>query len=257
MSNLENLFTELTESVKTITRNKDLEYIANNYKKIDPLELAAVFNLSKYDSPATYHRIALELSRYTDKNPDVFMPYLQGAVSALKRKNHDIVKVFNLYAKYKTFTFKGMVSRALMDYCGIENKRYKIGDIIIAWRATNNPQEIKLARSGIELISVNHITGEKEKGLSVATGLHYAHFHKYAYQVQGRIVDFGSDGEPVLDKIKVLSKRNKRADKLCAMDLASGGTAKRIAKYKELAKKTKLTFDEIVKLGSEAYRFAK
>jgi hypothetical protein len=68
------------------------------------------------------------------------------------------------------------------------------------WRATNNPDEIKLIKRGQLRPSINHADGMAERGLSVADHLGYAAMlFTYAYRVRGRVIGYGSDGEPVLD----------------------------------------------------------
>lgn len=75
------------------------------------------------------------------------------------------------------------------------------------FRFTNDPQEIERARKGTLNNSYNHADGFYEKGLSVADGPHYGMFYKNGYELMGKHVGWGSDGEPLIDPktVKVLS----------------------------------------------------
>lgn len=69
------------------------------------------------------------------------------------------------------------------------------------WRGTDNKEEIELILSGTINPSINHADGTKETGLSVADHLGYIMTlgYKYGYRVKGKVVGYGSDGEPILD----------------------------------------------------------
>jgi len=76
------------------------------------------------------------------------------------------------------------------------------------WRGTNNTKEISLIEEGEELISKDHSSGKVEAGLSVTPSFGPIFFHgfKNAYLVTGDEVGFGADGEPVLKRVKPISK---------------------------------------------------
>jgi hypothetical protein len=77
------------------------------------------------------------------------------------------------------------------------------------WRFTNNKNELVLIKSGELRKSINHADGSCEKGLSVATHSGYScQGYNYGYKITGTVIDYGSDGEPVLDikSLRPLSK---------------------------------------------------
>lgn len=78
------------------------------------------------------------------------------------------------------------------------------------YRGTDNKAEINYLRNGTMRASTNHMTGEKEDGVSVWESPKY--LFKYTYRVTGDVVSVGSDGEPVLDpkSIKLVSEKNYR-----------------------------------------------
>jgi hypothetical protein len=69
------------------------------------------------------------------------------------------------------------------------------------YRWTNNTNEHHLAKTRTLRPSRNHRTQERERGLSVATGLWFIYYsrNRYGYLVRGRCVGTGADGEPLLD----------------------------------------------------------
>jgi hypothetical protein len=76
--------------------------------------------------------------------------------------------------------------------------------------------------------SYNHRDGHYEKGLSVAEhpGYFFATDYTYIYVVSGKVVGFGSDGEPLLTNVKALSAP------------ATGLTAEWVTRYKaDMARK--------------------
>jgi hypothetical protein len=74
------------------------------------------------------------------------------------------------------------------------------------WRATNRETELNDVRRGVEIISRNHTENTTEDGMSVCETLAYAAFgYRYVYRVDGEVVGYGSDGEPVLRNVRVLS----------------------------------------------------
>jgi hypothetical protein len=83
------------------------------------------------------------------------------------------------------------------------------------WRFTNSDNEIDLIQQGVLRPSRNHADNFFEKGLSVAEGAHYSiQGYKYGYLIQGNVIGYGSDGEPILDlkTLKPASKLKKSAD---------------------------------------------
>jgi hypothetical protein len=77
------------------------------------------------------------------------------------------------------------------------------------WRFTNNKNEIALIKSGTIRCSKNFAANELENGLSVAIHRGYScQGYNYGYKITGTIINYGSDGEPVLDikSLKPLSK---------------------------------------------------
>jgi hypothetical protein len=76
------------------------------------------------------------------------------------------------------------------------------------FRFTNNKDEPALAAAGKLRKSLNHADNIGEIGLSVADGPHYGvQGYKHGYRVDGDVIGYGSDGEPLLDpaKVRVLS----------------------------------------------------
>jgi len=68
------------------------------------------------------------------------------------------------------------------------------------WRATNDKKEPAYVRAHTIRPSLNHADNIRERGLSVADSPHYISCgYRWAYQVSGRVIGLGSDGEPLLD----------------------------------------------------------
>ena len=76
------------------------------------------------------------------------------------------------------------------------------------YRGTDNPKEIEYLKNGAMRASTNHMTGEKEDGVSVWESPKYP--FKYQYRVTGKVSGVGSDGEPLLDpkSIKLVSTKS-------------------------------------------------
>ncbi len=76
------------------------------------------------------------------------------------------------------------------------------------FRGTDNKKELDYLKSGTIRASTNHMTGEKEDGVSVWESPKYP--FKYQYRVSGEVVGVGSDGEPLLDpkSIKLISTKS-------------------------------------------------
>lgn len=82
----------------------------------------------------------------------------------------------------------------------VEHEISKLGGIVqegVFYRGANDDKEIKYLKNGTIKPSINHRTGESEKGLSVWEYNKYS--FKHLYQVTGNVIDTGSDGEPILD----------------------------------------------------------
>lgn len=100
---------------------------------------------------------------------------------------------------------------AMNYYSATENTRYKLQAMVsneidvlggvredgVFYRVTGNAKEVGYLRTGKIRPSKNHMTGEVEEGLSVWETVKYS--DKYLHKVSGKVVDIGSDGEPVLD----------------------------------------------------------
>jgi hypothetical protein len=67
------------------------------------------------------------------------------------------------------------------------------------YRGTNNKKEEHLIASGNLRNSTNHVTGEKENGLSVSDTPSVGKYFSYMYELTGKEIGTGSDGEPLLD----------------------------------------------------------
>lgn len=83
----------------------------------------------------------------------------------------------------------------------------------IFYRVIGSEKEIEYIKKGTIRQSVNHLTGEKEDGLSVWE------IPKYAgniIKVSGEIIGFGSDGEPLLDvkSVKFIEKFEDEPEKM-------------------------------------------
>lgn len=76
------------------------------------------------------------------------------------------------------------------------------------YRGTDNPKEIEYLKNGTMRASTNHMTGEKEDGVSVWENSKYP--FKYQYRVTGEVAGVGSDGEPLLEpkSIKLVSTKS-------------------------------------------------
>jgi hypothetical protein len=115
----------------------------------------------------------------------------------------DVVEpVYNPYTADGFNRILSDVSDAIKDTFNQESNDY-------FWRFTNNKNEIALIKAGTIHRSNNFITNELEKGLSVATHSGYAcQGYNYGYKIAGTVIDYGSDGEPVLDikSLRPLSK---------------------------------------------------
>lgn len=101
------------------------------------------------------------------------------------------------------------------------------------YRATNNENEHLIK----EPISTNHLTGEKEKGLSTHyTPVYHEKFEagnqsgsKYIAVVKGKVVGFGADKEPLLKNVEFVQKPVK--------NLPSKYSRENVVKTRQLTKK--------------------
>jgi hypothetical protein len=69
----------------------------------------------------------------------------------------------------------------------------------VYYRGTNNPSEDTLVKSKKLLPSLNHLTGQREKGISVSDVPDVGEYFKYLYKIKGIEIGEGADGEPLLD----------------------------------------------------------
>ncbi len=95
------------------------------------------------------------------------------------------------------------------------------------WRATDNQHEIKLIKAGELSPSLNHAENRQERGLSVTDHLGYimtAGYH-YGYRVQGEVIGYGSDGEPLLD-IATLKPLDRKPRSAAEIEAKEGKAAK-------------------------------
>jgi len=134
--------------------------------------------------------------------------------------------------------------RASLGIGGIET-----GDVIEAWRGTNRKEEYQEVKSGVDIVSTNHITGEKESGVSVSVGLStvWAYGYDWAYKVSGPVVSFGSDGEPVLANVEVVSPLLP-ADQAIKEDWEKGESARQDKVLEELVSTTGATKEQLLYL---------
>lgn len=87
------------------------------------------------------------------------------------------------------------------------------------FRFTNNPLEVDIAKSSSLRNSINHADNTVESGVSVAMRPHYGiQGYKHGYRLDGDVVGYGSDGEPLLDPktIRVLSDLMASSDIVAA-----------------------------------------
>lgn len=105
---------------------------------------------------------------------------------------------FNNDSFYKV---RGMIEAETLRLAGYQKEG-------MFYRGTDNPKEIEYLKAGTMRVSTNHMTGEKEDGVSVWENPKYS--FKYQYQVTGKISGVGSDGEPLLDpkSIKLVSSKS-------------------------------------------------
>lgn len=76
------------------------------------------------------------------------------------------------------------------------------------FRGSDNKKDLNYLKNGTIRVSTNHMTGEKEDGVSVWESPKYP--FKYQYRVSGEVVGVGSDGEPLLDpkSIKLIDAKS-------------------------------------------------
>lgn len=105
---------------------------------------------------------------------------------------------FNNDSFYKV---RGMIEAETLRLAGYQKEG-------MFYRGTDNPKEIEYLKAGTMRASTNHMTGEKEDGVSVWENPKYS--FKYQYQVTGEISGVGSDGEPLLNpkSIKLVSSKS-------------------------------------------------
>lgn len=159
----------------------------------------------------------------------------------------NIPKRWSSYLSPDNAQTKFAAIKALRLFVGIDEDPDR-GDSIVAYRATNRREEYQDLKMGKQIVSRDHSSGRQEKGLSVATGLHYAaRGYKYVYRVKGRVAGFGSDGEPLLLDVKVVGKI-KTSNSMISWDLKRGPTARKFKIYNSLAKETGLSKFDLIRL---------
>lgn len=84
--------------------------------------------------------------------------------------------------------------KAFKDYLSEVKQRKKI-----YYRGTDNHDEDVLVGNKTLLPSLNHITNDREIGISVSDVPSVSKYFKYMYKLTGKEVGEGSDGEPLLD----------------------------------------------------------
>lgn len=99
----------------------------------------------------------------------------------------------------------------------IENEIDILGGIReegVFYRVTSNSKEANLIKKGLIKPSINHMTGEKELGLSVWETPKY--LDKYLEKITGKVIATGSDGEPLLDvsTVKLLGVNEDNISKM-------------------------------------------
>lgn len=153
------------------------------------------------------------------------------------------------YVSYASWTIRHNARKALKSALEIKDTP-NIGDTITAWRGTDRAEEHTDVDNGLKIISKNYADGTIEKGMSVAPPLATvaAYTYKYAYQVTGTVIDFGSDGEPVLIGVKTAGKRHK-ASKVLDHDLTHGATAHGRKILKKLSTKYGVSTDKLLQLA--------
>lgn len=72
------------------------------------------------------------------------------------------------------------------------------------YRGTNNPDEDRLVTTKSLRPSTNHITRQREVGISVSDVPDVGNHFKYLYKLSGIEIGEGSDGEPLLDPLSVI-----------------------------------------------------
>lgn len=78
----------------------------------------------------------------------------------------------------------------------------------VYWRGTNRRDEYKDVLAGVQILSRNHANGDIEAGMSVSTTLAtvWAYKYKYCYKVEGVMIGYGSDGEPLLQEVRPIGR---------------------------------------------------
>lgn len=173
-----------------------------------------------------------------------------GAVRTLKQMSRAFGDsgIFSQYISPEKWTARHEAHLAIQKLTCVP-KRPERGDVIDALRATNRKQEYIDVERGVRIVSQNHITGEPEKGMSVALGPHYsAREYRWVYCVRGRVVGEGSDGEPVITNVKPTCKPMK-SNNLVNWDLSRGPTAKKIEIFKRLSTETGVSMHDLIDLN--------
>jgi len=111
------------------------------------------------------------------------------------------------------------------------------------WRGTNRKAEYAEVKAGKQIVSTNHLDGSRESGMSVSKSLAdvWLSGFSYCYRVDGDVVGSGSDGEPVLANVRVISAMYKGENAIADDDYP----ALIQAAYKEIANNTEWSVERI------------
>lgn len=187
--------------IRMRVKGRDYVYDLSNYRNLgvaDPPKAARVASVKR--TPA----------RIVEDMPEDALSHVDAAVRAARE-----YQSIDGLARYRE---KQMAGKRVAE--SLKSAQAKVPQTIGRgefWRGTDNPVEPQLLASGKLRASVNHVTGEVEVGLSVSShlGTVVGYGYEHVYIVKGRVVGYGSDGEPLLDV-----KRSGVVGKLMTRDQA-------------------------------------
>ncbi len=75
------------------------------------------------------------------------------------------------------------------------------------WRGTNSLKEYEAVKAGHQVLSRNYVDNAELSGMSVDKGLASVWLgeYPYCYRVDGDVIGYGPDGEPLLWNVRVIS----------------------------------------------------